>query len=69
MRLVKNMGTGDIPYLPSYVKKGIPPPEKWGGLELAKTIGLKGYTVETMVEDSKKIIGFEGGDTATTCQT
>ena len=29
------------------------------GVGVAKTVGMKGYSVETMIEDSKKMIGFE----------
>ena len=53
------MSTGEISYTAGHAQRGLPPPEKWKGLELAKTIGLKGYTYETMIEDSKKLVGFE----------
>ena len=41
------MGKGDILYRIEHVEAGLPPPEKWGGLELAKTVGMNGYTTDT----------------------
>ncbi|MFH0748912.1 MAG: MaoC family dehydratase N-terminal domain-containing protein [Candidatus Bathyarchaeota archaeon] len=46
-------------YTPQMIANGIPPPEKWKGLELARSIGSKGYTFDTLVEDARKMIGFE----------
>ena len=53
------MSIGNIVYSIRHVALGLPTPEKWGGLELAKTVGKNGYTVDTFLEDSKKFIGFE----------
>jgi len=41
------------------IENGVPPPEKWKGLELARSVGSKGFTLDSLLEDSKKMIGFE----------
>jgi len=38
------MGAGDIYYTLEAIESGLPSPDKWKGLELAKTVGRKGYT-------------------------
>jgi len=49
----------EVKYTPEMIELGIPPPEKWKGLELARTVGSKGWTYENLKEDSEKLIGFE----------
>jgi hypothetical protein len=51
-----------VEYTPRMIEAGIPPPEKWKGLALARTIGSKGYNFDTLLEDTKKMIGFEKWD-------
>jgi len=48
-----------IEYTQDLINRGIPPPEKWKGLELARSVGSKGYTFDTLLEDLRKMIGFE----------
>ena len=54
----------EVVYTARISENGLPPPEKWKGLELAKTIGSKGYTFDTLVEDANKLIGFENWEFA-----
>jgi len=44
---------------PGMMWMGFPPPEKWKGLELARTVGQNGWTFDNLLEDTKKLIGFE----------
>jgi len=48
-----------VPYTPTMIEAGFPPPEKWKGLSLAKSVGSKGFTFDGLVEDTRKMIGFE----------
>lgn len=44
---------------PQMIEDGVPSPEKWKGLELARKVGRNGFTFDTLLEDSKMLIGFE----------
>jgi len=48
-----------VNYTADMIEAGLPQPEKWKGLPVARSIGSEGFTFDTLVSDARKMIGFE----------